>query len=183
MGLTGCGHLALLHGPEQCSLSLGWRSVDLVCQKQVGEDRALHKLEHAPTRRGIFFQDISPGDIARHQVWSELDAPEVQVQGGGRCLHDQRLGQSWHANKQAVASSEECSQHQIDDGLLTHDAASHLFEERLSRLGRQIDNLLVTRVYGHFSDPKSSGRDQRAPASQMSRIILEAPYTAAGGRG
>ena len=67
------GDRALLHGFEQSRLGLGGSAVDLVGQHDVGEDRAGLKTEGAPARL-LFFQNIGPDNVGRHQVRRELDA-------------------------------------------------------------------------------------------------------------
>ena len=68
--------LALLHHFEQRRLGLGARTVDLVGEHDVGEDRPGVELEGA----GLLVVDRDAGDVARQQVGRELDA-------GIRALH------------------------------------------------------------------------------------------------
>ena len=82
----------LLHGFEQGALRLGRRAVDFVGQQDVAEDRALHKGPGAVAGGGVFFDDVGAGDVARHQVGSELDALEDQAQGLRQGAHQQGLG-------------------------------------------------------------------------------------------
>ena len=63
--------LALLHAFEQRGLGLRRGSVDLVADKDVGEDRAGLELEVTPAR--VVHADA--GDVAGQQVRRELDSP------------------------------------------------------------------------------------------------------------
>ena len=47
-------------------------------QLHVGEQRAVHKTEHALARGAILFQYVCAGDVRGHQVGRELDALETQ---------------------------------------------------------------------------------------------------------
>jgi hypothetical protein len=72
-GLALTRHLALLHRLEQRGLRLRWGAVDLVGE-EIREDRARAELEVG----GALVEDRRAGDVGRHQVGRELDAPEAE---------------------------------------------------------------------------------------------------------
>ena len=74
-GLALDGHLALLHGFEQCALRLRGGAVDLVGQDQLRKDRAWQEAELA----ALAFVDRNPGDVGGQQVAGELDAREGEA--------------------------------------------------------------------------------------------------------
>src|SRR6185369_11602924 len=72
------GDLVLLHGFEQSCLSLGGRSVDFVGEDHVGKHWPANK-KHPAALAGIL-EDLSAGDIRRHEVGGELDALEFEME-------------------------------------------------------------------------------------------------------
>ena len=80
MGNAIDGYLTFLHGLQQCSLSPGGCPVELVCQKEVAEDRTLLIF------CGALFLIIygETGDISGHHVRGKLHAPIVELQGPGK---------------------------------------------------------------------------------------------------
>ena len=81
------GHLALLHCLEECRLGLGRRTVDLVGEEDVSEDRAGPELELVV----LLVVDVRPGDVRRQKVGSELDALESATQTVREGHRHQRL--------------------------------------------------------------------------------------------
>ena len=71
IGTAADRHLLLLHRFQQRSLRLGGRAVDFIGKDDIGEDRALYKLEIA-----ILIKYFRPRDVRRHQIGSELYAAE-----------------------------------------------------------------------------------------------------------
>ncbi|TFG50533.1 MAG: hypothetical protein E4H38_03420 [Gemmatimonadales bacterium] len=95
-----------LHRLQQRGLGLGRRAVDLVPQDQVAEQRPRPEGETTGPR-----QQVDAGDVARHQVRSELDAPEFQAERFAQGPNEQCLGGPRRAFEQNVAS---CQQRQDD---------------------------------------------------------------------
>ncbi len=89
---------AFLHGFEQSSLRFWRGSVDLVGEQNVCEDRALCQRE----RTGGEVKQVGAQHIARHQVRGELDAPKVQLDGGGEALGQKSFRRPGRAFKQNV---------------------------------------------------------------------------------
>src|SRR5262249_29769924 len=83
------------------------------------------------------------GDVTRHQVWGELNAVEIQVDGLGDRPDHQRLGQARHANHQAVPTAEDGGEQVVDDVLLADDYLADLGLELLASLAQPRDRLEV----------------------------------------
>ena len=69
----------------------------------------------------VFFDDLGAGDVARHEVGSELDAVELQVEHLCERADEEGLGESGHADEQTVSAGEERDEKLLDDGLLSDD--------------------------------------------------------------
>ena len=82
VGLISNRHLLLLHGLEQSALDLGRRSVDLVRQYKVAENRPMLRAELAILR----VEDHCADDVGRQHVWGELQALKVKSDGTGQCF-------------------------------------------------------------------------------------------------
>jgi len=85
-----------LHRFEQRCLRLRRRTIDLVSKHDVGEDWTRDKLHCAPSGRAIFFDDLGAGDVGRHQVGSELNAFEREVEDVGDRAYEQSLRETGH---------------------------------------------------------------------------------------
>jgi hypothetical protein len=115
-----------LHRLEQRGLGLGRRAIDLVRQHHVGEDRPVHESERPLAGGEILLDDVSTGDVARHQVRGELDPIERQVERFGDGLDHERLGQSGHADQQGMPAREDRGENAVHDLVLAHDPVRHL---------------------------------------------------------
>ena len=56
----------------------------LIGQQQIREHRARQELEPALACSNIFLNDVRAGNVRGHQIGSELDAAETQLQGRGQ---------------------------------------------------------------------------------------------------
>ena len=134
-------HLPLLHHLEQRRLHLRRRTVDLVREQEVAEDRALLGVEAT----GVGPVDARADEIARHEVGRELDTPERPAEHGSRRLDRQRLGEPRHALDQEMASGDEADEHALEHLVLACDHPLDLdeclFELRamIDRIGRRWD--------------------------------------------
>ena len=115
-------HATLLHGLEQGRLHLRAGAVDLVGQQQVREDGPLVHAELA----GALLEDLRAHDVGGEQVDRELHAAELEVDGLGHRLHEQRLGDARHALEQQVAAREQRDQHPLHHAALAHDGPGHV---------------------------------------------------------
>ena len=98
-------HLSLDHRFEERGLSLRRCPVDLVREDDVREERA--GLEAEGARRGlrVHVQELRSSDVRWHQVWSELNALEVQVERAREARHEESLGEAWDSLEEAVPPS------------------------------------------------------------------------------
>ena len=113
-------HHPLLHRLQQRGLGLRRRAVDLVRQHDVGENRSLHELKlTVPAAR--FLQDVSTGNVRRHQVGGELDTAEGEIHGLGQGVDHQRLGQTRHTHQQAMSAGQNAGEQALDHILLALD--------------------------------------------------------------
>ena len=155
---------------QESGLRLGWRSVDLVGEHDVGEDRAPHEAEHTTPRRTVFFDDLRTGDVGGHQVGRELDPAELEVQRLGHGRHEQGLGEPVHqvgadflvemqqrlavsGGLEHVAVGEEGRQETLDDVVLADDSLLHLLAEGGGHLPHPVEQDLVSvpnrRLFAH----------------------------------
>src|SRR5690606_16360145 len=116
-----------LHGFEQCGLSLGRRSVDLVGEQELAEDRPAGERELA----GLEVEQVGPDDVARQQVRRELDTAELEPRGGSEALGEESLGSAGRPFEQHMALGEKRSQEVIDSFLLTDDRLADLRADRV----------------------------------------------------
>ena len=96
-------------------------------------------------RFGIVLQHISAGDVRGHQVGSELDAAEGELEDLGDGAHQQRLGQAGNTLEQAVAAGEQCDQQLVDDFVLSDDRLADLGPHAAVGRGELIDRLAAGR--------------------------------------
>jgi hypothetical protein len=117
------GHLAFLHRFEERRLGLRRGAVDFVRQHDVGENRPTDEAE-LTLAVGRFVEHRGSGNVRRHQVWGELDALEGRVQDLADARDHERLGESGHADEEAVAAGEDGGEDLLDDFALPDDDAA-----------------------------------------------------------
>ena len=106
VGVALDGNRSFLHCLQKCGLRLRRRPVDFVRKNDVRKNRALHENTYPLTRHAIFFDDFRSCDVGRHQVRSELDALEIQVQDLGDRGDQQRFCQAGNAGDDGVTSGQ-----------------------------------------------------------------------------
>ena len=173
----GCGanrDTALLHGLQQSRLGLGRRTIDLIGQKDVGEDRAFLEVE-------MFFagvalvHHVTPHDITRHEVGRELDAREGQMQNVGDRRHDLGLADTGNTLEQHVSLGKQADQSAVDDFIVTDDDLGDLFLDQLEAFG-ELTDLIVDLCGRHclssgLAGPKSY-RGERCGPGRMAKKYL-----------
>ena len=96
------GYPPFLHGLEQGALDFGGGAVDFVRQEQVGEHGALVGHEFA----GSLVQYLRPQDVRGEHVDRELYAAELELDGAGERVDQQRFGQPGNPHQEKVAAGE-----------------------------------------------------------------------------
>src|SRR5215216_7417578 len=126
------GYTTFLHRFKQSRLRLRRRAIDLISENDVGEDWTRDKLHPAMTGGAIFFDDLRTRDIGWHQIWSELNALEREVQDVGNGPHEQCFCEAGNAGDDRVATNEKCEQHLFDDFVLPDDRLSDFAQQALT---------------------------------------------------
>ena len=83
-----------------------------------------------PPPVGAAVEDELAGHVGRHEVGRELHALEVEVEGGGERLDDQRLGHAGHALEQHVAAGQQRRDQAGQRAVLADDDLAHLVAHR-----------------------------------------------------
>src|SRR2546425_8641584 len=129
--VTGVQTCALpIYSLEERRLRLRRRTVDLVGQQDVREDRPMLELEMLPAVR-VLDDDVGPDDVRRHQVGRELDAGEGELEPFGKGLDEERLAQARHALEKDVAARKHTDQDMRDHIVVADD---HLLDFRAQGL-------------------------------------------------
>jgi hypothetical protein len=128
----------VLHRLEQRGLGLGGRAVDLVGEEQLGEHRPLVEDEAVL----LLVEDVAAGDVARHEVRRELDAPILTPEDVRERPYQQRLAEPGDPLDEDVAPGEDRDQRMRDDLLLAE-------EDPRSLLAQPVE--LVAKLHRHLS--------------------------------
>ena len=136
--LSADGHLALLHGLEHRALHFRRGAVDLIGQQQIGEDRAAVDAELA----ALLIDDLRADDVGGQHVDGELDALEVEVDGLGDGVDQQRLREAGQPLQQQVAAGEERDHDALDDDILADDDLGDTFADAGDELLRGLRRAL-----------------------------------------
>ena len=110
VGFGTDGDLLFLHGLQESRLRFGRGAVDLVCQNDVGKNRAFDKPELAVFGGLVFVENFRAGDIRRHQVGRELDSAELEVEDFREGVDEQSFREAGNADEQAVPAREQGDQ-------------------------------------------------------------------------
>src|SRR5262249_52025461 len=110
-------HLAFFHGLEQSGLRFWGRAVDLVCEQNVGENRAVAKRKLC----GAWIENVGSSDVGRHQIGRELDAIESRAYNARHRFDHQSLCCPRHAFNQGVPFGKQADQDLINDRFLADD--------------------------------------------------------------
>ncbi len=138
------GDRAFLHAFEQRGLCLGRGPVDLIGEKDVGEDRAPLELEVLPARL-VLDNHVGAYDVAGHEVGRELYAREGQIETLGQGLDEESLAETGDAFEEHVSAGEEAGKHVVDHVVMADDDLADLAAERLESGDELLDPLFLTR--------------------------------------
>ena len=124
------GHLSLFHAFQQAGLSPGRSPVDLVRQKDVGENRPLLEFEFI----GLPIVHVQAGDIRRQHIRRELYPPEGQAQAGSQSPGQPGLPRAGHILQEHMTVGQHGRQHQLRHPLLPDDHLFRIFQYRFDRI-------------------------------------------------
>src|SRR5688572_26976583 len=79
-----------------------------------------------PSTARILFEHLRPEDVRRHEIGSELDATELDIDGLRQRLQQLRLAQPGHAFEQRVAFAQQADQDRPHEVVLTDDHPADL---------------------------------------------------------
>ena len=137
--LLADGPLVLLHGLEHRTLHLRRRTVDLVCQHDIGEDGASFLTVNSP----LCWSYISvPTRSAGRRSGGELEALEAGVDDPGQRADGQRLGKAGHAFEQDVSVTEQADEQPFDHVTLSDDDLAHFGQDLLDELTFLLDEIV-----------------------------------------
>ncbi len=116
--------LPFLHRLQQCSLGLRWRAVDLVGEKEPGEQRAVTEDEVARS----LIEHERAGEIGWQQVGRELCAFEVEPERLSERPSGERLAEAGEVLEKDVTAGENAGEHQRERIPLADDRDLDLVE-------------------------------------------------------
>ena len=163
----------LLHGLQQRGLGLGRRPVDLVGQDHIGEYRAAHEPEHPASGLRILLEHVGARDVGRHEIRSELNATEPEIERLGESRDQRGLGQAGNSHDKRVAAGQQGDQQLLDDLLLPHDAPRYLALQVLPG-ARQVLQQLDVVPARHDPHPPTAGHPRSPPVRSLSSRWTEA---------
>ncbi len=144
---------------------MGGGPVDLVREQQLGEHRPGLKAEVAPALV-VLHHHLGTDDVRRHQVRSELDSREAQLEGIAQALHEERLPESRHALEEHVPGRQQTGQDPFDHRPVPDDAPIDLPLQSVQALERAIDTLFV-RDFGQARRDIAHGEFSSAPSAAL----------------
>jgi hypothetical protein len=90
-------------------------------------------------RAHVLFHDLGAENVGGHEVGSELNAAELETDGIGEGLDEQRLGEAGHAAQQAVPACKQTDKDLAPHVLLPDDDAPDLPLEPRAERGRLLE--------------------------------------------
>ena len=158
-------HLMLLHRLEQRRLGLGRRSVDLIGDHDVREDRAVVELEAVLP----LVVDLDAGDVGGEQVGRELDALQRSVDRFGQRAGERGLADAGYVLDQQVPVGQHAGDGEPDHvGLaLQHpfDTARDLVEVVLETRDLPEDCIVLTTL--HAAPLRGAGTNSDLPRNTV----------------
>jgi len=91
--------------------------------------------ERLPASSSVMTFVVRAHDVGGHQVRSELDSRERQVEGGAESPDQEGLPQAGDPLEEAVAVGEEGGEHALDDLAVADDDLADRLTDRLDLLG------------------------------------------------
>src|SRR5206468_5412805 len=95
----------------------------------ITEDRSGHEGPLAATCSLLFFDDVGTRHVRRHEIGSELDAPELEAKRLSNRSDKQRLRGSWKAGDEAMTADEQRDQNLVEHLFLADDRTADLLDD------------------------------------------------------
>ncbi len=130
----------LLHRLQQRCLRLGRGAVDLVCQQNIGEDRALGEDELSFAGFRIILKELCTRNVRRHQVGGELNAVKRKRKGFRDRADQQGLGKPRNSFQQTMTPRENRNDHLIYNIIHPHNLLAQLIHHLLTRRPKFLDS-------------------------------------------
>ena len=112
----------LFHSLEEGRLDLGWCTIDLISEEDLGKDGSFSQFELAR----ICTVDLGSCEIRREEIGGERDALEVVAKDMSKSLDRERLPESRNSLDEDMSSSEERDDDTTDEVILTDDRSPNL---------------------------------------------------------
>lgn len=110
-------YLMLLHGFEECRLDFRWRTIDLICEEDMGEYRSFSLRKNSL----LSIIDLSPDEVHREQIRSEGYPFEVECEDIGKCLHSECFSESRNSLEEDMPSGKKGDKYPPNKQILSDD--------------------------------------------------------------
>src|SRR5690606_2419213 len=129
----------LLHGLQKSGLGFGRGAIDFVGEEDLGENGPMDESQFPLARGLVFLQDFGAENIRRHQIRSELDPIEIEVQGLAEAVDHGGLGHARHAYEQYMAAAKQGYEDFFQDLVLAHDDLADFLLEPAEYAGNVLE--------------------------------------------
>ena len=119
----------------------GWCAVDFISKQNVREDRALNESKFA-SAFVVFIENIGPRDVRRHQVGSELNPFERDIQDTGERADKKSFGQSGNTDQQTMPTGENRREQLLDHVFLSDDDFAQFLAHQCAMLAELLQELV-----------------------------------------
>src|SRR5215813_2017807 len=156
--IGGASHRYLQFGHrfQQRGLRLWRGAVDLIPQQNMSEDRSFDKDELTAALLSVH-DHARAGDVRGHQVHSELDAVEAEVEHLGKRADDQGFASARHTLNQHVSASKEGNE-DVFDHLIMADHRFRNFAADAMKGFLKLGNRAGSRGVTHCDSPRENRR-------------------------
>ena len=118
MNFAADGDGLFLHGLQQSGLRFWSGPVDFISEHDLCKNRARLKFENAAAI-GRFHHDIRAENVGGHEVGSELDAVEIELDGFGKGAYEECFAKARDTFQQDVATDEKACDDAFDNTFVT----------------------------------------------------------------
>ena len=122
-------YLQFFHRFQKRRLRFGRSAVDFVGKQYVGKNRSLDEDKLALSRGDIFLNDVGSGNVGRHQIRSELDPFETQVQNLRESFDQKRFCQARNSRNHGMSPDHQRNHHLVNHVILGNDDLSEFLQD------------------------------------------------------